>query len=214
MMQEHDGSPESMFRILKAAHKVQKRTARRLRMSTPHFPEPTPPPIIQPVVMAQLAPRRPKTPASIVIGAILAVPLACGLFILISTIDSTPRKSSRSIVEPRRQTKPSPAPAAAVEPPPERKSTEEKRLVLLANTIEYRDPLTVRQISGIVENRTGRRVSYAQISFNLFDREGNQVGTAFDNIRNLEAGARWKFTAHSFEDRAVSFRLAELKDSL
>lgn len=51
---------------------------------------------------------------------------------------------------------------------------------------------------GIVKNNTNKEMSYASITFNLYDKDGNLLGTAIDNINNLKAGGTWKFKAMSF----------------
>ncbi len=50
-------------------------------------------------------------------------------------------------------------------------------------------------IRGTLKNNKSRDLSYAQVTFNLYDADGNQIGTAFDNINNWEAGGTWKFKA-------------------
>lgn len=55
-------------------------------------------------------------------------------------------------------------------------------------------------IKGKVKNCKGRDLSYAQISFNLYDKDGAQIGTAFDNISGLKEDGVWKFEAMVLED--------------
>ena len=63
-------------------------------------------------------------------------------------------------------------------------------------------------ITGVVHNFSGRKYAYAQVEINLFDKEGNQVGSTMANINNLEAGGTWKFTAPIFDDANVhTFRV-------
>ena len=50
-------------------------------------------------------------------------------------------------------------------------------------------------IVGHVKNNASKTYSYAQITFSLYDKAGNQVGSAFANINNLESGGTWKFEA-------------------
>lgn len=52
--------------------------------------------------------------------------------------------------------------------------------------------------SGIVKNNTRRDMSYVSIEFNLYDKDNNLLGSAWDNVSNLKAGGTWKFKAHSF----------------
>ena len=65
-------------------------------------------------------------------------------------------------------------------------------------------------ISGMIKNNTDQTPSYVQVTFNLYDEEGNQIGTAMDNINDLEAGGTWKFEAVSWEEGVASYRLAEI----
>ncbi|WP_432766945.1 FxLYD domain-containing protein [Thermoclostridium caenicola] len=41
-------------------------------------------------------------------------------------------------------------------------------------------------ITGTIKNNKGRTLSYAQVTINLYDADGNQVGTALDNIAILK----------------------------
>ncbi|RJE47924.1 hypothetical protein A7K50_01390 [Dehalobacter sp. MCB1] len=50
-------------------------------------------------------------------------------------------------------------------------------------------------ISGTLKNNTKKLYSYAQITFNLYDSNGNQIGMALANVNNFEAGGTWKFKA-------------------
>ncbi len=64
-------------------------------------------------------------------------------------------------------------------------------------------------IEGVIKNNTDKDMSYVQVTFNLYDAEGNQIGTALDNINNLKAGGTWKFKAMGIEN-ATSYELAEI----
>lgn len=50
-------------------------------------------------------------------------------------------------------------------------------------------------IEGIVKNNKDKDYSYVQISFNCYDAEGNNLGTAMDNTNNLLGNETWKFKA-------------------
>lgn len=65
-------------------------------------------------------------------------------------------------------------------------------------------------IEGTVKNNTDRSFSYAQITFNLYDKDGAQVGTAMDNISNLDANGTWKIKAIGMADNIASYKLAEI----
>lgn len=64
-------------------------------------------------------------------------------------------------------------------------------------------------IEGSIKNNTDQDKSYVQVTFILYDAEGNQIGSAMDNINNLKAGGTWKFKAMGMED-AASYELAEI----
>lgn len=94
-----------------------------------------------------------------------------------------------------------------------RKAEEEievRGLVLLRKTVAGSRDKFGGEITGIVVNRRRRKVDYAQISFNLYDDNGNQVGTALANITNLKPGGRWKFTARGFGKEFATYKFAEL----
>lgn len=67
-------------------------------------------------------------------------------------------------------------------------------------------------IEGTITNKTNSKMSYVQVIFNLYDENGIQVGTAMDNINNLEANGKWKFKAMSldFDGQAKSYKLSEI----
>jgi hypothetical protein len=50
-------------------------------------------------------------------------------------------------------------------------------------------------VTGTVRNNCGKDFSYVQVTFKLFDRSGNVVGTALANQNDLKAGETWKFKA-------------------
>jgi hypothetical protein len=64
-----------------------------------------------------------------------------------------------------------------------------------------------RYIVGIVKNNSSKEYSYVEIDFNLYDKDGNQVGSSLANINNLEPYGKWKFEAIILEDNATRIRL-------
>lgn len=68
------------------------------------------------------------------------------------------------------------------------------------------------KICGIYTNKTGVKQGYVQLSYTLFDADGNQVGTAYANTSNLEDGATWKFEASTLKgsDEVASYKLAQV----
>ena len=56
------------------------------------------------------------------------------------------------------------------------------------------------KITGILTNNTDKTASYVSVKYNLFDADGNQIGSAMANTSDLAAGATWKFEASSLKD--------------
>ncbi len=65
-------------------------------------------------------------------------------------------------------------------------------------------------VTGSIKNNTDKEYSYVQVTFNLYDAEGAQIGTAMANINNLEANGTWKFKAIGGTEEAASYKLAEI----
>lgn len=65
-------------------------------------------------------------------------------------------------------------------------------------------------IEGVFHNTTGQKISYMQISFGLYDSEGNKVGNAFDNITDLRPGDSWKFKAIGMNGNVSSIKLDDI----
>jgi hypothetical protein len=51
------------------------------------------------------------------------------------------------------------------------------------------------KITGLLTNNCGRDLTYVEITYKLYDRAGNVVGTALANQDNLKAGEIWRFSA-------------------
>ena len=67
-------------------------------------------------------------------------------------------------------------------------------------------------IEGEVINNKNRSYSYAQIEFNVYDKNGNQLGSALANINNLDANATWKFKAMALNGNAESIASYKVVD--
>ena len=50
-------------------------------------------------------------------------------------------------------------------------------------------------ITGTLKNGTKKKYDYVSITYTLYDKDGNNLGTALDNMNYLDAGETWKFTA-------------------
>lgn len=91
----------------------------------------------------------------------------------------------------------------------QQESARKPNLELLEDKVEIGE-YGNRYIVGAVKNNRNRKYSYVQITFALYDESGAQVGTALDNISDLEAGGTWRFKAIILEDSARQYKLAEL----
>lgn len=67
-------------------------------------------------------------------------------------------------------------------------------------------------ITGTLTNNTEDEKSYIQVSYNLYDADGAQIGTALANTNNLKAGGAWKFEAVGTVEPAkvASWELADV----
>ena len=61
-----------------------------------------------------------------------------------------------------------------------------------------------------ISNNSGSDKGYIQISFTLYDADGNNIGTALANTNNLKDGGTWKFEAIALENDVKSFELDEV----
>lgn len=68
-------------------------------------------------------------------------------------------------------------------------------------------------ITGTVTNTTDQDKDYVQISYNLYDKDGNLIGNAYDNANSLKAGSSWKFEAYatvSDPDQIATFERGDM----
>lgn len=68
------------------------------------------------------------------------------------------------------------------------------------------------KISGVYTNKAGKDLSYVQVSYNLFDADGNQIGTALANTNNLADGGTWEFEAFGSAavDEVASYKIGDV----
>lgn len=66
------------------------------------------------------------------------------------------------------------------------------------------------KIKGKIKNNTDKTFGYVQVEINLFDAQGNQIGSALDNLNNFGAGATWSFEALGLTDKAVKYQIVEV----
>lgn len=65
-------------------------------------------------------------------------------------------------------------------------------------------------ITGVVQNNSGKDYDYLQITFTIYDEQGNVIDSAFANVNNVKAGGTWRFEAMFFEEGAASWELDEI----
>lgn len=92
------------------------------------------------------------------------------------------------------------------------KANEKKEKFEIVGDVTEESDQFATYISGVVKNNSGKDCSYAQIQFTLYDKDGNQIGTALDNINNLEKDGTWKFKAMGIGENGevASYKLAEI----
>jgi len=67
-----------------------------------------------------------------------------------------------------------------------------------------------KYIVGTIKNNGAKTLSYVQVTINLYDDTGAQVGSTLDNVNNLEAGGTWKFKAYWLESDATNYKIKEI----
>ena len=65
-------------------------------------------------------------------------------------------------------------------------------------------------IVGTIKNNSGMEKGYIEVTFTLYDANGNNIGTALANTNNLKDGGTWKFEAIALENDVKSFELDEV----
>ncbi len=68
------------------------------------------------------------------------------------------------------------------------------------------------KITGTLTNNTDSKKTYIQVTYVLYDADGNQVGTALANTNSLKAGGTWKYEAASLvaPDEVASWERDEI----
>ncbi|MCX7715047.1 MAG: zinc ribbon domain-containing protein [Clostridia bacterium] len=73
-------------------------------------------------------------------------------------------------------------------------NVSKRNLELVGETTSTNDGYAI-SIEGTVKNNRSTAYSYVQITFGIYDKNGNKVGSAMDNVNNLGSGETWKFKA-------------------
>lgn len=82
-------------------------------------------------------------------------------------------------------------------------------LQLVESHVENGDYGT-KYIVGSVKNNGGKTYKYVQVTINLYDNSGAQVGSTLANVNNLEPGGTWKFKAMWLEKDATNYKVKEI----
>ncbi len=72
-----------------------------------------------------------------------------------------------------------------------------------------RDRYNEQWLEGMVVNQTEKAYQFVQISYDLFDSSGTQIGIASANTRGIGPHGRWLFKT-VINGRCTSFKLAKL----
>lgn len=65
-------------------------------------------------------------------------------------------------------------------------------------------------LTGILQNDGNREYSYVQIQFNLYDKDGVQIGSTLANVNNIEPHGKWKFEAAILQEGATMFKVKDI----
>lgn len=68
----------------------------------------------------------------------------------------------------------------------------------------------LQAVCGTVLNNSSKTKRYVQVGVNLYDKNNNQIGSALDNILNLEPNSKWKFKAMVSEDNVHSYAVKDI----
>jgi len=89
-------------------------------------------------------------------------------------------------------------------------NSEQEKFTLISDTKTV-DSIGTTWIEGEIKNNTDKTYSYVEVTFNLYDSNGAQLGTAIDNINNLEPNATWKYKAMGLvTEKVATYKLVEI----
>lgn len=90
-------------------------------------------------------------------------------------------------------------------------SNQEQEKFTLVSEEKTTDGFGTTYIQGEIKNNTAKTYSYVQVTFNLYDANGAQIGTAMDNINNLESNGTWKYKALGYvTENVASYKFVEI----
>lgn len=92
--------------------------------------------------------------------------------------------------------------------------TDTSKLSIVTGTEKgYADEMNIfYYIEGTVKNDSDKKYDYVQVTYNVYDANGNNLGTCLANNSNLEANGTWKFKAVCSGNASdiASYKLAEI----
>lgn len=89
-------------------------------------------------------------------------------------------------------------------------SSQQEKFTLVSDE-KVTDSFGATYIEGEIKNNINKTYAYVQVTFNLYDANGAQIGTAMDNINNLESGSTWKYKAVGLVTEDVaSYKFVEI----
>lgn len=91
-----------------------------------------------------------------------------------------------------------PAPTTSSESTPKTQNVNEK-YSLVEDYISPESNDFSTYIEGKITNNSDKELSYIQVTYSIYDSEGNTIGTCMDNENNLDAHGTWKFKAICLE---------------
>ena len=94
--------------------------------------------------------------------------------------------------------------------PEQKKQKEEKKADLEILETDTSNDGYVRYVVGTVRNNTKKTYGYVQVTINLYDASGAQVGSTLANVNNLEPSGIWKFKAPIMDDNVAKFKVKEV----
>ena len=93
-------------------------------------------------------------------------------------------------------------------------SKEEYQITNVSLVTDYSEYLGYdASVKGTFKNVSGEDFSYVSVEYIIYDAQGNNLGTAYDNINNLQNGDTWNFNASYIgwtDVEAVSYKLVEV----
>jgi len=79
--------------------------------------------------------------------------------------------------------------------------------LVVSDKLTFSDDGFIGHIIGTIKNTATFAIDYVEVEFAEFDEAGNQIGTTFDNITDLQPGATWKFDAPVWDDNVKRVKL-------